>query len=552
MKKEDALNNIRKYIITEDINIRDKEDHDLVFLSMETGEEEIALQLLENKYFDRTHLNERENKTKNKREEEETLLATACYYACPKVVKVLLEDEDFLKQVGKGLNPYQALIEPFYEIKTRKENSWTVAKPYIREEVEFIKELEKTLEARFSIFNELLKHEDISFGMMEFIKIHDITRKKFTEWKSTRLIPFPYDTSKIKSFVTKILKEVIKTRKKTDWMSLDNWGEYTLPKYMIDADSLDLFYDMMKREDFDINQMKEPSKLEYRRTLATHAINYFIDNRNGRIFPSINEIYPRNLNILYSIVLDERFSALLTLDIISRLEYSNIKEKREIVKRILTTKDWPKEEIYDEVALACAFYQDIENYTFLLNHPNIEIKTTTLEIIARYIECYPKDLKEEKTEEIKWLTEEKLQERTNRWRKKDRLAYALLFRKTNQLHEIDKNLEEKIVSQFEEKEEVRKEINGTNFLLPQESRIYSSVPECRIDRLMHIIYPKEKEKKRISACYEKVEELMTNYHWVDDKRFLFPKEEVPQETLAIKKKTLFGNVEDLWKKRGKK
>ena len=42
--------------------------------------------------------------------------------------------------------------------------------------------------------------------------------------------------------------------------------------------------------------------------------------------------------------------------------------------------------------------------------------------------------------------------------------------------------------EFEEKEEVRKEINGTNFLLPQESRIYSSVPECRIDRLMHIIY----------------------------------------------------------------
>ena len=180
MKKEDVLNNIRKYIITEDINIKDKEGHDLVFLSMETGEEDIALQLLENKYFDRTHLNERENKTKNKRKEEETLLATACYYACPKVVKVLLEDEDFLKQVGKGLNPYQALIEPFYEIETRKKNSRTVAKPYTREEVEFIKELEKTLEARFSIFNELLKHEDIFFGMMEFIKIHDITRKKFT------------------------------------------------------------------------------------------------------------------------------------------------------------------------------------------------------------------------------------------------------------------------------------------------------------------------------------------------------------------------------------
>ena len=45
---------------------------------------------------------------------------------------------------------------------------------------------------------------------------------------------------------------------------------------------------------------------------------------------------------------------------------------------------------------------------------------------------------------------------------------------------------------------------------------------------------------------------MTKYHWVDDKKFLFSKEEVPQETLAIKKKTLFGNVGYLWKKRGKK
>ena len=547
-----VLTKIRKNIVAGDINIIDKDGHDLVFLSMVAGDENIALQLLENKYFDRTHLNRRENKTTKSREEEESLLATACYYACPKIVKVLLEDEEFIKQVGKGLNPYQALVEPFYEVETKKENSWTVAKPYTIEEVEFIKGLEKSLEVRLSIFNELLKHEDISFGMMEFIKIHDITRKKFAEWGSTKLVPFPYDTSKTKNFVTQILKKVIKTRKKSDWMSLDNWEDYTLPKYMLDANSLDLFYEMMKREDFDINQTKEPSRTEYRKTLATHVLKNYINPKNGNFYSEETEIYPGSLNLLYSIVLDERFSPLLTLDIINRLEYSNIKEKREIVKRILTTKQWPKEEVYDEVTLTCAFYQDIENFTFLLNHPNIEIKTTTLEIIARYIECYPKDLKEEKTAEIKRLAEEKLQERPDRWRKKDRLAYALLFRKTNQLHEIDKNLEKKIASQFEEKEEVRKEINGTNFLLPQESRIYFSVPECRIDRLMHIIYPKEKEKKRISACYEKVEELMTKYHWVDDKKFLFPKEEVPQETLAIKKKTLFGNVEDLWKKRGKK
>lgn len=552
MKKEDALNKIRKNIIAEDINIRDKEDHDLVFLSMVAEEEEIALQLLENKYFDRTHLNKRENK-ENQTREEETLLATACYYTCPKVVKVLLEDEKFRKQLGKGRNPYQALIDPFYEIETRITDGYSEEKPYTYEKVEYVKKLEETLEARLRIFDDLLKHEEISFDMMNFIRIHDISRKKFREWKKTRLVPFPYDTKKIKNFVTKTLKEVIKTRKKSDWMSLDNWGDYTLPKYMLDADSLDLFYEMMKREDFDINQSKEPSRTEYRKTLATHVLKNYINPKTGNFYPEETEIYPGSLNLLYSIVLDERFSPLLTLDIISRLEYSNIKEKREIVKRILTTKDWPKEEIYDEVALACAFYQDIENYTFLLNHPNIEIKTTTLEIIARYIEYYPRNLKEDAKKKIKKLAEEKLQERTDRWGKKDKLAYALLFRKTNHLHEIDKNLEEKIVSHFEEQEEVRNEMVGKSFILPQESRVYSSVPEYIINRLMYIINPKEQEQKRISACYEKIEELLTNYHFIDNPEELFPYHKIQlQEKPIIKKKTIFGNVEDLWKKRGKK
>lgn len=552
MKKEDALNNIRKYIITEDINIRDKEDHDLVFLSMVAEEEEIALQLLENKYFDRTHLNKRENK-KNQTREEETLLATACYYACPKVVKVLLEDEKFRKQLGKGRNPYQALIDPFYEIETRITDGYSEEKPYTNEEGEYVKKLEKTLEARLRIFDDLLKHEEISFDMMNFIRIHDISRKKFREWKKTRLVPFPYDTKKIKNFVTKTLKEVIKTRKKSDWMSLDNWGDYTLPKYMLDADSLDLLYEMMKREDFDINQTKEPSRTEYRKTLATHVLKNYINPKNGNFYSEETEIYPGSLNLLYSIVLDERFSPLLTLDIISRLEYSNIKEKREIVKRILTTKDWPKEEIYDEVALACAFYQDVDNFTYLLNHPNIEIRTTTLEIIARYIEYYPRDSKDGKTEKIKKIVQEKLQERPDRWSKKDKLAYALLFEKTNYLCTIDNSLESKIASHFEEKEKVRKEIEGMNFILPQESRIYSNVPEYIINRLMYIINPKEQEQKRISACYEKIEELLTNYHFIDNPEELSPYHKIQlQEKPIIKKKTLFGNINDLWKKRGKK
>lgn len=550
-----VLTKIRENIVTGDINIIDKDGHDLVFLSMVAGDENIALQLLENKYFDRTHLNRRENKTTKSREEEESLLATACYYACPKIVKVLLEDEEFIKQVGKGLNPYQALVEPFYEVETKKENSWTVAKSYTIEEVEFVKKLEKSLEVRFSIFNELLKHEDISFGMMEFIKIHDITRKKFAEWGSTKLVPFPYDTSKTKNFVTQILKKVIKTRKKSDWMSLDNWGDYTLPKYMLDANSIDLFYDMLKREDFDINQTREPSKMEYRRTLATYALKNYINPKNGRIYESIDEIFPENLNLLYSIILDERFSARLTLDIINRLEYSNIKDKREIVKKIIITKRWPREEVCDETALACAFYQDVDSFTYLLNHPNIEISTVTLEIIHRYIEYYSDNIDRKVVLEITQLVEEALYNRSDSRDVKDQLAYALLFSKTKYLRQIDENLEKKIVSHFEEKEEIREELDS--FILPAESKVCSKVPEYRIAKFMTIIHPNELGVTRIRACYEKANEFLTKYHFVEENNLLetpeeLPYQEVSEVTESTKKKTLFRKMQCLWKGKDRK
>lgn len=550
-----VLTKIRENIVTGYINIKDKDGHDLVFLSMVAGDENIALQLLENKYFDRTHLNRRENKTTKSREEEESLLATACYYACPKVVKVLLEDEEVIKQVGKGLNPYRALVEPFYEIETRKENGWIVAKPYTIEEVEFIKELEKSLEVRLSIFNELLKHEDISFGMMEFIKIHDITRKKFAEWGSTKLVPFPYDTSKTKNFVTQILKKVIKTRKKSDWMSLDNWGDYTLPKYMLDANSIDLFYDMLKREDFDINQTREPSKMEYRRTLATYALKNYINPKNGRIYESIDEIFPENLNLLYSIILDERFSARLTLDIINRLEYSNIKDKREIVKKIIITKRWPREEVCDETALACAFYQDVDSFTYLLNHPNIEISTVTLEIIHRYIEYYSDNIDRGVVLEITQLAEEALYNRSDSRDVNDQLAYALLFSKTKYLRQIDQNLEKKIVSHFEEKEEIREELDS--FILPAESKVCSKVPEYRIAKFMTIIHPNESEVTRIRACYEKANEFLTKYHFVEESNLLetpeeLPYQEVSEVTESTKKKTFFRKMQCLWKGKDRK
>ena len=552
--EKDTLTKIRKNIVTGDINIKDKDGHDLVFLSMVAGDENIALQLLENKCFNRMHLNRRENKSTKSREEE-TLLATACYYACPKVVKVLLEDEKFRRQLSRGRNPYQALIDPFYEIETRITDGYSEKKPYTNEEIEYVKKLETTLEARLKIFEDLLKHEEISFDMMNFIKIHDISRKKFREWKKTRLVPFPYDTSKTKNFVTQILKKVIKTRKKSDWMSLDNWGDYTLPKYMLDANSTDLFYDMLKREDFDINQTREPSKMEYRRTLATYALKNYINPKNGRIYESKDEIFPGNLNLLYSVILDERFSARLTLDIINRLEYSNIKDKREIVKKIIITKRWPREEKCDETALACAFYQDVDSFTYLLNHPNIEISTVTLEIIHRYIEYYSDNIDRKVVLEITQLAEEALYNRSDSWNVKDQLAYALLFSKTKYLRQIDESLEKKIVSHFEEKEEIREGIDS--FILPAEPKICSKVPEYRIAKFMTIIHPNESEVTRIRACYEKANEFLTKYHFVEENNLLetpeeLPYQEVSEVTESTKKKTFFRKMQCLWKGKDRK
>ena len=565
--EQKKINEIKEYI-----NTGDKEENDLVFFALVDHNEDFALKLLKNECFDKTHLNERKNKTIGRNDlfevdsGKETLLATACYYGCPKVVEYLLSDKDFLKNVNVGLNPYLALIEPFYEIEEKfmhciNSNVYTgyYAGYYKEEEIDFIKKLVSTLDKRKKIFELLLNQEDINFDLLTFVLIHDISRKQFLEFKNKEWVPYPNNFFEIDSFVTEILKDVIWNRKKSDWMFCDKWGDYTLPMYMISAGSLDLFYEMMKREDFEINQTSEPCGYCYRTSLATHVFGYCLNNVKGKFTYYCTEILPSRLCLLYDIILDKRFSSFLTLDIINRLEYSNITNKKEIIKKILIMKEWSKEDIYDETALAMAFYYDLDGFTFLLTHPNIKIKTSTLEIISRYVGEYKNQLQYgdnytvsfKTVNEIKKLAEEKLKER-KRWNELDELAYDLYFFKTSGLWRLYGGFENKILSHFVEQDEVGQELSYKNFKLFISPSVTDRVPEVVINRLMFLINEKEEEPKNLAICYEKAKYLMSKYHYTNNLEFnnlVLEEEQEKKLECIVDKKQILHMVQKIYSKK---
>lgn len=131
----------------------------------------------------------------------------------------------------------------------------------------------------------------------------------------------------------------------------------------------------------------------------------------------------------------------------------------------------------------------------------------------------------------------------------------MLFSKTKYLRQIDESLEKKIVSHFEEKEEIREGIDS--FILPAEPKICSKVPEYRIAKFMTIIHPNESEVTRIRACYEKANEFLTKYHFVEENNLLetpeeLPYQEVSEVTESTKKKTFFRKMQCLWKEKDRK
>ena len=74
---------------------------------------------------------------------------------------------------------------------------------------------------------------------------------------------------------------------------------------------------------------------------------------------------------------------------------------------------------------------------------------------------------------------------------------------------------------------------------------------------MTIIHPNESEVTRIRACYEKANEFLTKYHFVEENNLLetpeeLPYQEVSEVTESTKKKTLFRKMQCLWKGKDRK
>ena len=115
MSEKEILKKILSIIISDDINKTDSEEHDIAFLAMQVGDEDLALNIINNPKFNRIHINKREYS-------DETLLTTAAYFGCAKVIKTLLDDNELIEitNTNRNLSPYNALIKPFRSFKPQQ------------------------------------------------------------------------------------------------------------------------------------------------------------------------------------------------------------------------------------------------------------------------------------------------------------------------------------------------------------------------------------------------------------------------------------------------
>ena len=348
----------------------------------------------------------------------------------------------------------------------------------------------------------------------------------------------PFSNSKLFYFSKDALKKIINNCKckNTEWLYNDEW-RITALGHVARYCSLEEVELFLKRDDIDINKTFPSTRKTYFSNAATEALG--CDSYRGRIL----SFFMRE-DSLYKILLDKRFSSVLTLDIINRLEYSGIVNKEKIINIILINKDWPKEDIYDETALALAFYHDDINYEFLINHENVRLNTNTLEFISKYASKYkyyyeyefPEKLKEASI--IKDVTDLELAKRTDRWTRVDEITYdAIVYR--NGLHiDSDKRMGRTLEESFLEQEQVRKIIKERLGIVRY--NLSSYVPNSNINVLSHIISENDVVKEEIKCIRKLVEELLDNYHYIEvtDSR-------IKEEDSRQKKKTLFNKLKKI-------
>ena len=498
MAETEILKKILLIITSGDVNKTDEENHDVAFLAMQLGEEELALNIINNTKFNRTHLNMRNNC-------KETLLATASYFGCAEIVKILVRDKKLIKITNQGKNPYCTLTEPFFTIEKKNDKLGLFSK----EELEKVKIIENTIPLRLKILDMLLCQYELTLTSNDFLGYILLRDENYNSRT-------PFSESKLYYFSKNALEKIISNCKckTTEWLYDDNFRSTALgnvAKYC-SLEEVDL---LLKRDDIDINKTFPATRREYFSNAATSALG--CDSYHGRIFRIYNCIRE---DVLYRIVLDKRFSSVLALDVINRLEYSEVVDKEKIINNILVNKEWPKEDIYDETALALAFYHDDINYKFLINYKNVRLKTITLEFISRYASKYQdyynfhkvsKKIKEASI--IKDITDLELTERTDRWTKEEELTYDTIVYKHGLYVSYNKNMGRELEKHFLEQEHVRKliekNIKITNYNLS------NYVPNRNINVLSYIINENDVVKIEVDRIREVVKELLNNYHYIE-------------------------------------
>ena len=523
MSEKEILKKILSIITSDDINKTDAEDHDIAFLAMQVGDEDLALNIINNPKFNRIHINKREHS-------DETLLTTAAYFGCAKVIKTLLDDKKLIEitNTNRSFSPYLALIEPFRSFEPQQYEFSSFSK----EILDKARIIESTIPLRLNILDMLLQQEKLTMTSNDFLGYIYLRDERYNS-------KIPFSNSKLYYFSKDALKKIISNCKckNTLWLYDDEWRVTALghvAKYC-SLEEVELF---LKRDDIDINKTFPATRRSYFSNAATEALR--CDSYRGRIL----SLFIRE-DSLYKIVLDKRFSSVLTLDIINRLEYSEIDNKEKIINTILINKDWPKEEIYDETALALAFYHDDINYEFLINHENVRLKTNTLEFISKYASKYnyyygyefPLKIKEASI--IKDITDLELAKRTDRWTKVDYITYdAIVYR--NGLHiDSDKRMGRALEESFLEQEQVDKLIEE-RLGIAYYNLINRYAPNSNINVLSYIINENELVKEEINSIRKLVEELLDNYHYIE-----VIDSEIKEEDSRQKKKTLFDKLKKI-------
>lgn len=159
------IKKILSIITSDDINKTDAEDHDIAFLAMQVGDEDLALNIINNPKFNRMHINKREHS-------DETLLTTAAYFGCAKVIKTLLDDKELIEITNQSFSPFNALIEPFHSFEPQQYEFSSFSK----EILDKARIIESTIPLRLNILDMLLQQEELTLTSNDFFRIYIFKR----------------------------------------------------------------------------------------------------------------------------------------------------------------------------------------------------------------------------------------------------------------------------------------------------------------------------------------------------------------------------------------